>query len=60
MQDVDEARFDELRLGQRRRHAQHRLVGEEDRAFREGIDIASEAQSGEIIERASAESLGPP
>ena len=54
MHDVDKARFDKLRLGERCRHAQDRLIGEEDRALRKGVDIAGKAEIGEIRESACA------
>ncbi|MGA7993708.1 MAG: hypothetical protein WCA28_02230 [Bradyrhizobium sp.] len=50
VEDVDKAGFDQLRLRQRRDHPNDRLVGEEDGAFRHGIDVAAEAQTREVIE----------
>jgi hypothetical protein len=55
VQDVDEARFHELPFGQRRRHAQDWLVGEKDRAFGHAVDIAGEAERGEIVQGAHGE-----
>jgi len=60
MQDIDQARFGELRLRQRRGDAQDRLVGKEHRAFRHGVDVAAEAEVGEIIEQVVAEPAGAP
>ena len=47
MQDIDQPRLDQLRLGQRRGHAQDRLVGKEHRAFRHGMHVAGEAKSAQ-------------
>ena len=58
MQQVDEAGLDELGLRQRRGHAQDRLVGEECRALRHGVDVAPEPERCEIIEKRRAESPG--
>ncbi len=55
MQDVDEARLDQLGLGQRRRHAQDRLAREEHGAFRHGVDIAGEPKGRKMIEQARSE-----
>ena len=58
LQEIDYPRFDELGLGQRGRHAQDRLVGEEHRTFRHGVDVAGKAQAGEIIDEVFAEPSG--
>ena len=66
MQEIDEPRFDELRLGQRRGHAQDRLVGEEYRAFRHRMHVAGESQRAKIssspgrIGRCAPASRSPP
>ena len=52
MQNVDQARLHQLRLRQRRGHAQDRLVGEEHRALRHGVDVAGEAKPRELVEQA--------
>ena len=58
MQDIDQPRLDELRLRQRRGHAQDRLVGEEHAALGDGVHVAGETQRGEIIDEVFAESAG--
>ena len=58
MQDVDQSRFDKLRLRQRRGDAQDRLVGEERGAFGDGVDVAAEAEVAEIVEKVFVESAG--
>ena len=50
VEDVDKAGFDQLRLRKRRGHPNDRFVGEENGAFRHGIDVAGEAQAPEVIE----------
>ena len=42
VQQVDQARLDELRLGQRGRDAHDGLIGERDRPLRQGIHVARE------------------
>ena len=58
VQDIDQARFDELRLRQRRGHAQDRLGGKECGAFRHGVHVAGEAERGEIVEKLLAKAAG--
>jgi hypothetical protein len=58
MQDVDQPRLDELRLRQRRGHAQDRLVGEKHGAFGHGVHVAAKTQRGEIVEKLLAETAG--
>ena len=58
VQDVDEARFDELRLRQRRGDAQDRLVGEEHGAFGMACTSPVKRNRGEIIEKIFAEPAG--
>ena len=58
MQDIDQARFDELRLRQRRGDPQDRLVGKENRALRHGVDVAGEAEVAQIIEQVFSEPAG--
>src|SRR5579883_649768 len=55
VQDVDEPAFDELRLRHRRGDPQDRLTGEEDRALRHRMDIASELEAGKIVEEVRPE-----
>ncbi len=55
MQEVRQARLDELRLGQRRGHAEDGLAGEKDRSLRHRIDIAGEAEGGEIVHESARE-----
>ena len=55
MQNVDKPGFDQLRLRQRRRDPQDRLVGEEYRAFRHRMHVAAKAQRREIVEHAFPE-----
>ena len=45
MHQVDEPRLDQLRLRHGRHHAQYRLVGEKDGAFRHREHVAAEAQA---------------
>ena len=58
MQNVDQPRFDELRLRQRRGDAQDRLVGEEHRAFGHGVHVAAETEVAQIIEQVLLEPAG--
>ena len=58
MQNVDEARFDQLRLRQRRGDADQRLVGKADAAFGDRVHVAGEAERGKIIEQVVAETAG--
>lgn len=55
MENVDQARLDELRLRKRGRHPEHRLIGEEHRSFRHGIDVTGEAQRSEPIQEVVGE-----
>ncbi len=57
VQDVHEPALDELRFGQRRRHAQQAARRKEDRAFRERVDIPRETQRAEPVEKLAAEEL---
>ena len=47
---LDEARFQEQRLDERRPYPQQRLVGERDGALGDGRDVAGEAQGAEEVE----------
>ena len=47
MEQIDEARLDELGRWQRRRHTQDRLVGKEHRSLGHRIDVAGEAERPE-------------
>ena len=47
LQQVDDPRFDELRLANRRHDAQQGLVGKAERAFGQCIDVAAEVPVGE-------------
>ena len=47
--DVEEGGFEELGLEDRAGDADERLVGEDDGAFGDGVDVAGELQLGEII-----------
>ena len=58
VQNIDQPRFDELRLRQRCGDAQDRLVGEERRAFGHGVDVAAETEVCEIIEQVWLEAAG--
>ncbi len=55
MDDVDERRLDQLRLEQRRRHFQHRLVREEQRPLAHRANLTGEAQAPETVEEGGAE-----
>ena len=44
VKQIDQAALDQLRLGQGRRDPQDRLIGEEDRALGNRIDVAGEAE----------------
>ena len=50
--------FDELRLRQRRGHAQYRLIGEEDAPLRHGVHVAREAQRRKIVDQVRPEAPG--
>src|SRR4029077_7295487 len=58
MQDVDQPRFDQLRLRQRRDNAKDRLACEKRGALGDGINLAAEAESGKVIEEVFVESTG--
>ena len=58
VQGVDQARFDELRLRQRRSHAQDRLAREEHGAFGHGVNVAAETKLTEAVEKLLAEPAG--
>ena len=55
MQNVDEARLDKLRFRHGGGHPQDWLAAEEQGAFRHGVNLATEAEAGEIIDQARAE-----
>ena len=55
MQQVDQARLDILRLGQRSGHAQDRLVGKEDGALGHRMHIAGEAEPPQPLDQPIAE-----
>jgi hypothetical protein len=46
----EETGFNELGFGDRSSDAEHGFTGKEDRALREGPNIAGEAELGEIVE----------
>ncbi|OIQ74721.1 hypothetical protein GALL_436230 [mine drainage metagenome] len=56
LQQVDHARFDQLRFAQRRDHAQDGFVGEERRALGHRVDVAAETQLGQTVDEAAVES----
>ena len=58
MQDVDQPRFDQLRLRQRRGDADQRLIGKADGAFRDRMHIAGEPEVGEIVDEIVAKASG--
>ena len=58
MQDVDQPRLDELRLRQRRRDADQRLVGKTHAALGDGVHVAGEAKTLKIIEQVLPEAAG--
>ena len=58
MQNVDQPRFDQLRLRQRRGDAQQRLVGKAHGAFRDRMHVAGETEVGQIIEQIFAKPPG--
>ena len=60
LQEIDHACLDELRLRQRSRHAQDRLVRKEHGSFRHRVNVAGEAQVGEMIEEVFPEPAGVP
>ena len=47
--------FDQLAVNQRRAHGEQRFVREDDRAFRHGADVATEAEVGEVVEEFGGE-----
>jgi hypothetical protein len=53
--EVEELRLDELRFGDRRRHAQDRLIGKEDGALRKRIDVAAETEGAQPFEQPRVE-----
>ena len=59
MEQVYGAGLHELRLRDRGDDADHGLVGEKHRSLGEGVQIAGEAQSGEMIEESSGKSSRP-
>ena len=58
MQDVDQPRFDELRVRQRRGDAKDRLAREKRGALGDGVNLAAKAEIGKIIEEVFVESAG--
>ena len=55
MQDIDQPGLDQLRLRHRRGDAQDRLIGEKHAAFRHGVDVAGEAETGKLVEQCFVE-----
>jgi hypothetical protein len=55
VEDVDKACLDILGLGQRRRHTDDRLIGEENRALRHRMDITGETKPGEVVDQIAPE-----
>src|SRR5579864_3381084 len=55
MQDIDEAGLDQLRLGQVRRDPQDGFVLEKQRPLRHRVNVAAEAQDGEIVDQTRVE-----
>lgn len=60
MREVDDPGLDQLRLRQRRYHAEDRFIGEEYSALGYGVDVTSEAEIGEAIEKAGREPARAP
>ncbi len=58
VQNVDEARFHQLRLRQRRGDADQRLVGKAHGAFRDRVHVAGETEGGKIVEQIVAKAPG--
>lgn len=58
MQDIDQPRFDQLRLRQRRDDTKNRFAWEKRCALGYGMNLAAEAESGKIIEEVFIESTG--
>ena len=58
MQDVDQPRLHQLRLRQRRGDADERLARKADGAFRNGVHVAGETKTAEIIEQVLPEAAG--
>jgi len=58
MQNVDQPRFDQLRLRQRRGDADQRLVGKTDSALGDRMHVAGEAEAAQIIEQIFPEAAG--
>lgn len=56
MKNIDQARLDQLCFRQRCGDAQNWFVGKEDRSFGHGVDITGEAERGEALKQAPAES----
>src|SRR5512134_237500 len=57
VEEVDQARFNELCLRQRRDNLENRFVWKEHRAFRHRIDVAGETQSFEPLKKIGTEVL---
>ncbi len=53
--DIEQRRFQDLALDDGAGHPYQRFVGENQRAFGDGVDIAGEAQVAEIIDEAEIE-----
>ena len=58
MQDVDQPRFNQLRLRQRRDDAKNRFACEKRGSLGDGMNLAAEAESAKIIEEVFVESAG--
>ena len=58
MQDVDQPALHQLRFGHGGHDPQHRLVGKEHGALGHGMNVAREAQAGQIVEQAIVEAAG--
>src|SRR5690242_1001688 len=58
MQDVDQPRFNQLRLRLRRDDAENRFAWEKRGALGDGMNLAAEAESAKIIEEVFVESPG--
>ena len=58
VEEIHDPRLDELGERQRRGDAEDRLVGEEESALRHGVDVAGEAEAGEIVDKAPREPAG--
>src|SRR5690606_215689 len=50
MEDVDEPRLDELRLGNRRDHPEQGLVRKNERSLGHGVHVSGEAQRAQVLD----------